>query len=74
MGRLSGFKAAEVIRKLRKAGFELERRASSSHEIWRNPKTLRKTVVPHHSRDIAEGTMRAIVREAGLTVDEFLEL
>ena len=74
MGRLAGFRAADVIRKLRKAGFELERRASSSHEIWRNPTTRCKIVVPHHSREIAEGTMRAIVREAGMTVDEFLEL
>ncbi|HXU49278.1 MAG TPA: type II toxin-antitoxin system HicA family toxin [Candidatus Binatia bacterium] len=28
--------------------------------------------MPHHSRDIAEGTLRAILREAGIDVNEFL--
>ncbi|MBI4201172.1 MAG: type II toxin-antitoxin system HicA family toxin [Chloroflexi bacterium] len=42
--------------------------------MWRNPRTRRRAVVPHHSREIAEETMRAIVRQAGLTVDEFLAL
>jgi predicted RNA binding protein YcfA (HicA-like mRNA interferase family) len=28
--------------------------------------------VPHHARDLAEGTLRAILREAGIDVEEFL--
>ena len=74
MGRLAGFTAAEVIHKLRRAGFEFDRYAHGSHEIWRNPRTRRRAIVPHHSREIAEGTMRAIVRQLGLTADGFLDL
>jgi len=72
---LPSFKPAEVIRRLRKAGFVFDRHAKGSHEIWYNPKTHQRTVVPNHpGRDIPKGTLRAIVREAGLTVDEFSQL
>jgi hypothetical protein len=44
-----------------------------SHEVWRNALTGRKVTLPHHARDMAEGTLRAILREAGINVDEFLK-
>jgi predicted RNA binding protein YcfA (HicA-like mRNA interferase family) len=74
MGRLSGFSASEVIRKLRRAGFVFDRQAKGSHEIWWNPATRARTTVPHHPGDLPEGTVRAIIRQAGLSVDEFLRL
>lgn len=33
----------------------------------------RKVTLPHHSRDVAEGTLRAILREAGIDIDDFLK-
>ena len=74
MGRLAGFTADEVIRKLRQAGFVFDRQAKGSHEIWWNPKTRTRTTVPHHPGDLPEGTLRAILRQANLSVDEFLRL
>ena len=74
MGRLAGFSAEEVIRKLRRAGFIFDRQAKGSHEIWWNPQTRARTTVPHHPGDLPEGTLRAILRQAGLSVEEFLEL
>jgi len=74
MGRLAGFSADEVIRKLRQAGFVFDRQAKGSHEIWWNPQTRARTTVPHHPGDLPEGTLRAILRQAGLSVEEFLEL
>jgi len=74
MGRLSGFRYSEVIKKLRVAGFVFDRQAKGSHEIWFNPTTRLRTTVPNHPGDIPEGTLRAIVRQAGMTVDEFLQL
>jgi len=74
MGRLAGFSADEVIRKLRQAGFIFDRQAKGSHEIWWNPQTRARTTVPHHPGDLPEGTLRAILRQAGLSVEEFLEL
>ena len=74
MGRLAGFSADEVIRKLRRAGFIFDRQAKGSHEIWWNPQTRARTTVPHHPGDLPEGTLRAILRQAELNIEKFLEL
>lgn len=74
MGRLAGFTYTDVIRKLRRAGFEYDRQAKGSHEIWRQTSTGRRTTIGNHRGPIPEGTMRAIVHQAGLSVDEFLAL
>ena len=72
MGRLAGFRSDDVIRKLRRAGFEFDRNAKGSHEIWRHPLTGQRTTVPRHVGDLPEGTVAAIVKQAGLSTDEFL--
>ncbi len=73
MGRLSGFKYAEVARRLRALGWRYDRPGPGSHEVWRHPGTGRRVTLPHHARDMAEGTLRAILREAGIDVDDFLK-
>jgi predicted RNA binding protein YcfA (HicA-like mRNA interferase family) len=72
MGRLSGFRYREVTRKLKAAGFRFNRQAAGSHEIWFNPGTNRSTTIPNHSGDVPEGTLKAILRQAGIDPDEFL--
>ncbi len=74
MVMLSGFRAPEIIRKLRRAGFTFDRQAKGSHEIWRHPVTRARAIVPVHNRDLPPGTVRSIIRRAGLTVEEFLQL
>lgn len=73
MGRLAGFSYREVARRLKKFGFQFDRPGAGSHEVWRQSQTGRKVTVPHHSGDMAEGTLRAILREAGIDVKEFLK-
>jgi predicted RNA binding protein YcfA (HicA-like mRNA interferase family) len=73
MGRLAGFKYRDVAQKLRIFGFAFDRHGAGSHEIWRREGTGRKVTLPHHARDLAEGTLRAILREAGIDVEEFLK-
>jgi predicted RNA binding protein YcfA (HicA-like mRNA interferase family) len=73
MGRLAGFKYREVARKLRTLGFAFDRPGPGSHEVWRHRETGRKVTLPHHARDLAEGTLRAVLREAGIDVEEFLK-
>jgi len=41
--------------------------------VWRHADSGRKVTLPHHARDMAEGTLRAILREAGITTDDFLK-
>ena len=74
MGRLTGLSAADVIRKLRRAGFQFDRMAKGCHEIWLHPVTRARTTVPNHPGDVPEGTVRAIVRASGLEIEEFLRL
>ncbi|HNS01073.1 MAG TPA: type II toxin-antitoxin system HicA family toxin [Anaerolineae bacterium] len=73
MTRLPELTYREVISRLRRAGFVFDRQAKGSHEIWYNPTTRRRTTVPNHPGAIARGTLRAIIREAGLSVEEFFE-
>jgi predicted RNA binding protein YcfA (HicA-like mRNA interferase family) len=72
MGRLAGFGYAEAARRLRRLGFEFDRQAKGSHEIWRHARNAHKTTLPRHPGDLAEPTLRAILRQAGVSPDEFL--
>ncbi len=72
MGRLSGFTYRDVIKKLKKFGFQFDRQAAGSHEIWYNEKTNRYTTLPNHSADLPEGTLRAILKQAEITPQDFL--
>lgn len=72
MGRLGGFKHRDITKRLKRFGFEYERPGAGSHEIWLNPATGLRAVVPCHSRAVAEGTLRSILRQAGISVDDFL--
>lgn len=74
MSKLPNLTYADVVRRLRKAGFHFDRQAKGSHEIWYNPTTGRRTTLPHHSGTIPKGTLRAIISQAGLSVDEFVKL
>jgi predicted RNA binding protein YcfA (HicA-like mRNA interferase family) len=73
MGRLSGFRYRQIIKKLKLFGFEFHRHAAGSHEIWHNPATGRFTTIPNHSGDLPEGTLRAILKQAGIEPEEFLK-
>jgi predicted RNA binding protein YcfA (HicA-like mRNA interferase family) len=72
MGKLAGFRYREIVMRLRRLGFEFDRQAAGSHEIWYNSITSRYTTIPNHPGDMPEGTLRAILKQAGIEMDEFL--
>ena len=72
MGRLSGFKYRQVVKKLKGFGFVFYRQAKGSHEIWHNPETGFFTTVPKHPGDLPEGTLKAILKQANIDVEDFL--
>ena len=73
MGRLAGFKYRQIIKKLKILGFEFDRQAAGSHEIWFNPTTDHYTTISNHPGDMPEGTLRAILKQADITTDQFLD-
>lgn len=72
MGRLSGFKYRQIVKRLKAFGFVFDRQAAGSHEIWYNEQTDRYTTIPNHPGDMPEGTLRAILRQAGIEPNDFL--
>jgi len=66
------YSAREVLAKLQRAGFS-ETRQSGSHKVLRHPDG-RQTYVAMHPGDIPAGTLRKILKQAGLTPDEFKNL
>ncbi len=72
MGALAGFRYRDVVRRLRRLGFSFDRQAAGSHEIWYNPLTKRYTTVPNHPGDMPQGTLRAILSQAGVSIADFL--
>jgi predicted RNA binding protein YcfA (HicA-like mRNA interferase family) len=73
IGRLAGFKYRELIKRLKQLGFEFNRQAAGSHEIWFNPATHLYTTILNHPGDMPEGTLRAILKQAGVDVETFLQ-
>jgi len=72
MGQLAGFRYREIIKRLKQLGFKFDRQAAGSHEIWYNLSTNHYTTIPNHPGDMPEGTLRAILKQAGITITEFL--
>lgn len=73
MGSLSGFRYRDIVKQLKAHGLEFHRQAAGSHEIWFNPALNRYTTIPNHPGDIPEGTLRAILKQAGVDTDAFLK-
>ena len=72
MSRLPQVSGSDVVRVLQKVGFSI-RRQHGSHMIMRRNAPFAQTVVPNH-RQIDRGTLRAILRQTDLSVDEFNKL
>ena len=66
-------KPREVVSALERAGFEV-RRQTGSHVIMYKSGIRRPISVSQHPGDLPKGTVRAIIREAELTKEEFLKL
>jgi predicted RNA binding protein YcfA (HicA-like mRNA interferase family) len=67
--RISG---RECVKALGRIGFYLKRQ-EGSHMILRRDDPFQQVVVPEH-KELDRGTLRAIIRQAGLSVDEFMKL
>jgi len=63
----------EAVKAFRKLGYDFDEQ-HGSHIILRhaNP-PHRRLSVPNH-KELAKGTLRTLIREAGLTVEEFAQL
>ena len=73
MPKLPIISGIKVVKALSKLGYKIDHQ-TGSHMILRQEKEPhRRLTVPNHN-ELAKGTLRAIVRQAGLTVEEFIKL
>ena len=64
----------DLIRALKRAGF-VERRQRGSHLHLRRESDGKRVTVPvHQGRAVPIGTLRAVLRDANISIDEFREL
>ena len=75
MSQAPAVTGAELVRALERAGFERVRQRGS-HVSLRHPDApaRRATVPVHRGKTLPRGTLRAILRGAGLTMDELAAL
>ncbi len=69
--RVPSIRPREVIRALERAGFVVVRTSGSHCRLIHQTDPARKVTVPYHNRDLKRGTLRAIIAQAGLIVEEF---
>ncbi|MHC5934383.1 type II toxin-antitoxin system HicA family toxin [Nostoc sp.] len=70
MSKLPIISGQECIKALGKADFYILRQRGS-HIILRRNEPFAEVVVPNH-QELDKGTLRAIIRQVGLSVDEFI--
>ncbi|OFX15162.1 MAG: hypothetical protein A2Z18_05690 [Armatimonadetes bacterium RBG_16_58_9] len=72
MTKLPVISGAEVVRAFQRAGWVVARRKGSHVVLIKTGRRANLSVPMHDELDA--GTLRGLVRDAGMTVDEFLEL
>jgi predicted RNA binding protein YcfA (HicA-like mRNA interferase family) len=71
--RLPDVKAAHLGRALERAGFRKVRQ-KGSHATYKHSDGRRATIPVHPARTVPKATLRAILRDVGLSVDDLLKL
>ena len=69
--RLSG---KEVIKALSKVGFAIARQKGSHVILTKQTESGKRAVVVPNHKEVDKGTLSEIIRQAGLTKEEFIEL
>jgi predicted RNA binding protein YcfA (HicA-like mRNA interferase family) len=72
--RLPAAKPKEVLRALGRAGF-IVHHTSGSHYVLKHPdRPHLRVILPFHNKDLKRGTLAAIIFQADLSVEEFIDL
>jgi predicted RNA binding protein YcfA (HicA-like mRNA interferase family) len=75
MSRLPAVNPNDCIKALEKAGFYVSRQKGSHVQMRRDePQPARTVPVPISKKPLPRGTLRSIIQQAGLTIDEFVAL
>ncbi len=73
MPKLPVLSGKEIVKALAELGYEADHQTGSHIILRQKDEPHRRLTVPDH-KEVAKGTLRAIIRQAGLTREEFLRL
>lgn len=74
MSRLPRVSGKDLVTALRKSGFGLSHVRGSHHYLRKSGANVLVVVPVHANRDLPTGTLRAIARQAGLSIEELAAL
>lgn len=72
MGKLANISGKEAVKAFKKAGWKPIGQVGS-HVVMVKPKVKANLSIPQH-KELSVGTLRALIRNSGLTVNGFLKL
>ncbi len=70
--RLPSLTSRQVLKALKRAGFAVHHQRGSHTTLKRAGDPPRRVTVPVHGRELQRGTLMAIIKQAGMTREEFL--
>lgn len=71
--RLPRVSGKETVEAFLRTGYEIHR-VRGSHYVLKNPHTGRRVVVPYHRKELAVKTLAYILKQAGMTPEDFAQL
>ena len=73
MPKLPVVSGKEAVKAFAKIGYEIDHQTGSHMILRQRNEPHRRLSIPNH-KELAKGTLRALIKEAGLTVEQFIEL
>lgn len=73
MSQIPRISGREIVKALNKLGYNFDRQRGSHIILRQSVYPFRRIVVPDH-KEVAKGTLRGIIRQVGLTLEEFKDL
>jgi predicted RNA binding protein YcfA (HicA-like mRNA interferase family) len=73
MPKLPVVSGIDAVKAFSKIGYEVDHQTGSHIVIRQRRYPHRRLTVPNH-KEVAKGTLRGLIKQAGLTVEEFIDL
>lgn len=74
MSKLPAVTPKQVVRALKWKGFYIRRQSGSHVILYSQVPRLRRVTIPWHHKDLKKGTLRRIIKDVGLSIEEFVNL
>jgi len=73
MPKLPALPPEKLAKALERSGFVLDR-VKGSHHVYYHPQTKKTVVISFHGKDLPKGILNEILKQAGITREELMEL